>query len=433
MTRELYYDVNKDMDISFGEEYRRRQKTDTFFTANAIRSDERLNRLVDIILNEAIEMEAKDVHINQWSTEGMVEFRLGSDLVPIRRVNKYAVDGLIIVLRNRADVSVENIHALEISGRITHRYAGKDFDIRASFIPATNGQTAVLRILNVTQLGGSVEGLGLPDSVEMELKRVLNLKEGMVILSGGTGSGKTTTLYTSIVHIKNTYEEKKKIYAIEDPVEYRVDGVTQISTDEMRDVTFANALKSILRGDPNVILLGEINDERTAKTAVRSATTGHLMLTTIHANNTLEVRNVLKQLGASPIDLGTALKMVIYQTLQDKLCEHCRIDTTIGVEDKRWVDKNLRVNKDLLVVYERNHEGCEHCHQGVKGQVLLVEMLRANRVYNRGVDETDGDIRKLQDYLLETDGAKYYPLEWDVFKHLENGNIDMNIAYHLID
>ncbi|KLA07071.1 hypothetical protein B4086_5547 [Bacillus cereus] len=431
---ELFYDKEKTMDVSFGEEYRKRQKTDTFFTANAIRADKRLNQLADIILNEAIEMKAKDIHINQWSKEGIVEFRLGNDLVPIRRVHKHAVDGLIIVLRNRAEVSVENIHALEISGRITHTFGGKDYDMRVAFMPATNGQTAVIRILYSSMLNGNIEILGLPDMVKIELERVLKLKEGMVILAGGTGSGKTTTLYTGIVHIQKSTQGKKKIYAIEDPVEYRVDGVTQISTDEIRGVTFATALKSILRGDPNVILLGEINDKSTAFTAVRSATTGHLMLTTIHANNTLEVRNALSQLGANPLDLGTALKMVLYQTLQDRLCPHCKIPEPISVADKRWVDRQLRVNKEMLLVHRRNPNGCKECfYKGVKGQILLVEMLGANRAYNRGVEQTKGDIYKMQDYLLETEGAKYYPLEWDVFKHLEAGNIDMDTAYQLID
>ena len=268
----------------------------------------------------------------------------------------------------------------------------------------------------------------------VELRRVLNLKEGMVILSGGTGSGKTTTLYTSIHEIMERHRRAKKIYAIENPVEYRVDGITQVSTDELRGVTFGNTLKSVLRSDPDVILLGEVNDTGTAAAAVRAATTGHLMLTTLHANNTLEVRNALKQLGASPLDLGTALKLVLYQTLQDKLCPHCRIEDILTVADKKWADSKLRTTKELVVVYKRNHEGCAECnHQGVNGQILLVEMLGANRTYNRGIDTVGEDIYKMQDYLLETDGAKYYPLEWDVFKHLENGNIDMDTAYHLID
>lgn len=430
----LAFDEKGDMDVGFGEEYRKRQNTDTYFTPTTIRSDARLNKLADVILNDAIENRAKDVHINQWSGYGVVEFRVGREIIPVRKIHKYAVDGLITVLRNRAEVSLENIHELEISGRMTHRFGPNDYDIRASFVPAINGQSAVLRILYANTLTGSLDKLGLPDDVALEMKRVLNLKEGMIILSGGTGSGKTTTLYTAIHTIMELYRRTKKVFAIENPVEYRVDGVTQISTDDLRGVTFGSALKSVLRSDPDVILLGEVNDEGTAAAAVRAATTGHLMLTTLHANNTLEVRNALKQLGASPLDLGTALKLVLYQTLQDKLCEHCREEYVLTAKDKGWIDSKLRTTKQLVVVYKKNPDGCKYCnHQGIKGQVLLVEMLGANRTYNKGADETQGDIYKLQDYLLETEGSKYYPLEWDVFQHLEKGNIDMDTAYHLID
>lgn len=427
-------DEQRDMDISFGEEYRGRHKIQTYFTPNTIRADERLNRLADVILNDAIESKAADIHINQWSDKGVVSFRLGNDMVDVRHIHKHAVDGLITVLRHRAEVSLEDIYKPEISGRITHRFGNKDYDIRTSFLPAMHGQSAVLRILYASQLDGHLDALGFPDNMVVTIKRTLNLDEGLVLLTGGTGSGKTTTLYTAIQHIVNEYQKTKSIYAVENPVEYTIDGVVQVSTDELRGVTFGKVLQAFLRSDPNIILVGEVNDDTTASTVVRASSTGHLVFSTIHSNNTLEVYNALLQLGVNPLDLGTALKLVIYQTLQPQLCQSCRIHTPVTVQENKWIKDRLLTNKPLINIYQRNKEGCPECrHKGVKGRVLLAELLEGNRSYKRGIDETNRDLYKLKEYLMSDEYAGFYPLEWDVFRHLEAGNIDMETAYRLIN
>lgn len=243
----------------------------------------------------------------------------------------------------------------------------------------------------------------------------------------------TTTQMTGIKQILVNSEFTSNIMTIENPVEYRLEGVVQSSVNTIHGYTFPVALQTILRQDPDVILVGEINDKVTAQTAIRAATSGHLVFTTVHANNVLEVSNALRQLEVSDIDMGNALRIIIYQTLKDKLCPYCREQSFVNMEQKKWMDSKLLGQPEQATYYKAHEGGCEHCkHKGVLGRVMLTEMVEANFVYRIIKDKHGTNIDAMKHELLNTEGASFYPLEYDVYRHLQEGNISFEDAVSMV-
>lgn len=243
----------------------------------------------------------------------------------------------------------------------------------------------------------------------------------------------TTTQMTGIKQILVDTDFTSNIMTIENPVEYRLEGIIQSSVNTIHGYTFPVALQTILRQDPDVVLVGEINDTVTASTAIRAATSGHLVFTTVHANNTLEVSNALKQLGVSDIDLGNALRIIIYQTLKDKLCPHCREQSFVNMEQKKWLDSKMLGQPEQATYFKAHKGGCEHCqHKGVQGRVMLTEMVEANFVYRIIKDKNGTNIDAMKRELLNTEGASFYPLEYDVYRHLQEGNISFEDAVAMV-
>lgn len=429
----LLYDHSETMDIAFGEWYRRNKNSNAVITPTSIRSDPRLEKLIKVILAEAIEVEATDIQITNRESYGLVRFRVGTKMVDHRKIHKDAMYGLGVVLRSMSDVNIEEINKAQINGRFAYDHGRSRYDVRAAFIPSIGGQTISLRVLYSNRLGGNIDKLGFPDQVSKTLKEVLSLKEGLIFLTGGTSSGKTTTLYTSIRHIINKTGATKNIMTIENPIEYQIDGVEQSQTNDILGYDFAVALQALLRMDPDVILVGEVNDEGTARAAVRAASSGHLVLSTLHTSDTVSVNQVLRYYGISRLDMGNSLQLVINQTLEEKLCPHCRKPRAVTSSELNWMTKRLKTNEQIVTVYEKNPVGCSECQgYGIKGLVLVVEMLDANHVYKKALDDSQEDLDKLKEMLMTREFANFYPKEWDVFRHLQKGNIDMATAKKIL-
>src|SRR5699024_7867308 len=232
-------------------------------------------------------------------------------------------------------------------------------------------------------------------------------------------------------------EHSKNIRTVEDPVEYTVSGVKQSPVNEESGETFSKILQAILRGDPDVILVGEINDAETAKTAIRAVTSGHLVMSTLHTNNTIEVTRVMQQYGANYIDLGNALQLVLNQELEDRLCDTCRVERAVTSSENNWIQKRLGVNDIITVLSEPggevDGEKCKDCEGlGYRGSTLIVEMLEADYAYQRALNKAKDNTFLLERALLEDPDANFYPIGRDVFRHLKAGRIDFNTAKRIM-
>jgi type IV pilus assembly protein PilB len=283
-------------------------------------------RLVDTVIFTALERRASDVHIEARDAEVVVKYRIDGVLVhampPISKEWHSTILSRIKVM-SELDIAERRVPQ---DGRFRVRYKGRFVDFRVSIMPSIHGEDAVLRVLDKETLSEkfhnlSLEVVGFSEEELRKIRRYIREPYGLVLVTGPTGSGKTTTLYAAINEIKS---EEDKIITIEDPVEYQVRGITQIPVNEKKGLTFARGLRSILRHDPDKIMVGEIRDEETAQIAIQSALTGHLVFTTVHANNVTDVIGRFINMGVEPYNFVSALNCIVAQRLVRVVCEHCK-------------------------------------------------------------------------------------------------------------
>jgi len=332
-------------------------------------------RLVDSIIFAALERRASDIHIESRDDSVAVKYRVDGVLQPaLAPLAREHQSTLITRIKVMAELDIAERRVPQ-DGRFRVRYRGRPIDFRVSIMPSINGEDAVLRILDKESLSEKFRSLRLDvlGHSERELKRLRRfIREpyGMVLVTGPTGSGKTTTLYAALSEIKS---EEDKIITIEDPVEYQIRGITQIPVNEKKGLTFARGLRSILRHDPDKIMVGEIRDNETAQIAIQSALTGHLVFTTVHANNVVDVLGRFLNMGVEPYNFVSALNCILAQRLVRLICEPCKrpIETPVelfeesGIKPEEWQD---------VVFYEG--AGCPRCNQtGFRGRTAVGELL----------------------------------------------------------
>ncbi len=332
-------------------------------------------KLVDTILYNAMESRSSDIHIETRERDVQVKFRIDGAL--------YAkVDPIDISFHQTLISRIKVMSELDIAerripqdGRFRVRYKGRTVDFRVSIMPTIFGEDAVIRILDKEQINESFKNLDL-DVVGFDPEDVsrfrLYIKEpyGMVLVTGPTGSGKTTTLYAALNEIRN---DEDKIITIEDPVEYQLRGVAQIAVNEKKGLTFARGLRSILRHDPDKIMVGEIRDNETAQIAINSALTGHLVFTTVHANNVLDVLGRFLNMGVEAYQFVSALNCVLAQRLVRNICAHCKRPTKVSrvLLEESGLDPSL---EHTHTFYEGI--GCIECGgTGYKGRTAICELL----------------------------------------------------------
>ncbi len=332
-------------------------------------------KLVDTIIYNAMESRASDIHIEAGDRDVRVKFRIDGALYS-------KVDPIDIAYHQTLVSRIKVMSELDIAerripqdGRFRVRYKGRTVDFRVSILPAAFGENCVIRILDKEQISEEFKNLSLevvgfdPD----DLRRFrIYIKEpyGMVLVTGPTGSGKTTTLYAALNEIRN---EEDKIITIEDPVEYQLQGIMQIPVNEKKGLTFARGLRSILRHDPDKIMVGEIRDEETAQIAIQSALTGHLVFTTVHANNVIDVIGRFLNMGVEPYNFVSSLNCVLAQRLVRLLCPTCKRQYDPTEEELR--ESGLRPEEVKDRVFLRN-VGCDACnHTGYRGRTAIHELL----------------------------------------------------------
>ena len=332
-------------------------------------------KLVDTIVYNAMESRASDIHIEAGDRDVHVKFRIDGALY--RKVDPIDIayhQTLISRIKVMSELDIAE-RRIPQDGRFRVRYKGRTVDFRVSILPSAFGENCVIRILDKEQISEEFKNLSL-DVVGFDaddLKRFrLYIKEpyGMVLVTGPTGSGKTTTLYAALNEIRN---DEDKIITIEDPVEYVLQGIMQIPVNEKKGLTFARGLRSILRHDPDKVMVGEIRDEETAQIAIQSALTGHLVFTTVHANNVIDVIGRFLNMGVEPYNFVSSLNCVLAQRLVRLLCPTCKRQYQPSPED--LFAAGLRPEDVKERVFFRN-VGCDACnHTGYRGRTAIHELL----------------------------------------------------------
>jgi type IV pilus assembly protein PilB len=332
-------------------------------------------KLVDTIIYNAMESRASDIHIETRDTEVQVKYRIDGALYQ-------KVDPIDLAYHQTLISRIKVMSELDIAerrvpqdGRFRVRYKGRNVDFRVSIMPTVHGEDAVIRILDKEQINEEFKNLDLnvvgfdPEELR-KFRRYIAEPYGMVLVTGPTGSGKTTTLYAALNEIRN---EEDKIITIEDPVEYQLHGITQIPVNEKKGLTFARGLRSILRHDPDKIMVGEIRDEETAQIAIQSALTGHLVFTTVHANNVIDVIGRFLNMGVEPYNFVSSLNCVLAQRLIRMLCPVCR--RAAHPSDTELLESGLRPDEHRTTVFYGN-VGCDACnHTGYRGRTAIHELL----------------------------------------------------------
>ena len=332
-------------------------------------------RLVETIIFTALERRASDIHIEARDTEVAVKYRIDGVLQhamqPIAKEWHSTVLSRIKVLSD-LDIAERRVPQ---DGRFRVKYKGRFIDLRVSIMPASHGEDAVLRVLDKETLSEKFSSLtldvvGFSDNETRRFRRYIREPYGMVLVTGPTGSGKTTTLYAAINEIKS---DEDKIVTIEDPVEYQLRGITQIPVNEKKGLTFARGLRSILRHDPDKIMVGEIRDQETAQIAIQSALTGHLVFTTVHANNVTDVIGRFINMGVEPYNFVSALNCIMAQRLVRVICNNCK-------KPKRYSAEELKeAGLDPVVwgsVTFAEGAGCLECSgTGYHGRTAICELL----------------------------------------------------------
>ena len=332
-------------------------------------------KLVDTTIFNALERRASDIHIESRDQEVAIKYRIDGVLhyamPPIAKDWQSTIISRIKVM-SELDIAEKRVPQ---DGRFRVRYKNRLIDFRVSIMPTIYGEDAVLRVLDKESMSEkfaklSLDVVGFSDADLVKFRRYITEPYGMVLVTGPTGSGKTTTLYAALSEIKN---DEDKIVTIEDPVEYQIKGITQIPVNEKKGLTFARGLRSILRHDPDKIMVGEIRDQETAQIAINSALTGHLVFTTVHANNVLDVLGRFLNMGVEAYQFVSALNCVLAQRLVRTICHHCKrpAKVTRAVLDESGLDPAL---EHTHAFYEGL--GCIECGgTGYKGRMAICELL----------------------------------------------------------
>src|ERR1700685_593094 len=346
-------------------------------------------RLVDTTIFTALERRASDIHLETYDDSLVVKYRSSAvqkhALAPIAREHHRTILSRIKVM-SELDIAERRVPQ---DGRFRVRYKGRLIDFRVSIMPTVHGENAVLRVLDKESMSEkftnlSLDVVGFAEKDLTRFRRYIKEPYGMVLVTGPTGSGKTTTLYAALNEIKS---EEDKIITIEDPVEYQIRGITQIPVNEKKGLTFARGLRSILRHDPDKILVGEIRDAETAQIAINSALTGHLVFTTVHANNVVDVLGRFLNMGVEPYNFVSALNCILAQRLVRQVCDFCVQDVRYneqdllasGLEPAEWRNFNFREGVGCMECGGTGYRGRSAIHELLELDDEIREMLLAKK------------------------------------------------------
>ena len=361
--------------------------------------------VVDDIIAKASEAGASDIHFDPRENSLMVRFRIDGDLRDYTEIPKIYERNLITRIKLIANMNITESR-LPQDGSIKGTIKGINLETRVSTLPTNEGEKCVIRILDYTRSLQGIDALGFNDDNFKKLKKMISEPNGIILITGATGSGKSTTVY-SILQVLN--KKETNIITVEDPIEMNLEGLNQVQVNSEIGLDFATVLRSILRQDPNVILIGEIRDSETAKIAVRASITGHLVLSTIHTNNSLSTIERLLDMNVERYLLSSALSGIISQKLAKMVCPHCRIKEETTPYQKKVF--KLALDKDVDEIYNANPEGCDKCNNGYHGRIAIQEVLMINDEIRNALNEES----------LEKDDLNKLVYKSDVITMLQDG------------
>ena len=334
-------------------------------------------RLVNLMLAEAIDARASDIHVEPLRERITVRFRIDGTLHEVMKPPKNLQMAIVSRIKVLADLDIA-VRLLPQDGRLTVHLPDREVDIRVSTLPTAFGEKVVLRLFDKKAFTREIVNLGLEGTALEGFRRAIHLPYGMILVSGPTGSGKTTTLYSALSEIKNV---AKNLISVEDPIEYHIEGVNQVHANHKVGMTFARALRSILRQDPDVIMVGEIRDAETADIAVKSALTGHLVLSSVHANDAPGTVTRLIDMGVPRYLVGSAVALVMAQRLVRRICERCKESYLADPEQLAPLGDDATVLAGRRLWRGR---GCLACkHTGYLGRTAVFEVVEMSRPMRR--------------------------------------------------
>lgn len=338
-------------------------------------------KMIDYMFRNSIEMRASDIHIEPFEKEIRIRYRIDGELKTVNRLGIESLAPLAARIKILAGLNIAEKRVPQ-DGRIITKVGNNEVDLRVSILPVVNGEKIVIRILNRNSYKVGKEVLGMSEENLAKLKDIISNPHGIVLVTGPTGSGKSTTLYTILSELNS---DNVNIITVEDPVEYTLNGINQVNVNNKAGMTFASGLRSILRQDPDIIMIGEIRDSETAEIAVRSAITGHLVMSTLHTNDAASSITRLVDMGVEPYLVSTSVVGVIAQRLVKKICPNCKEAYEASIYEKRMLigDENAP-----LTLYKG--VGCGHCNNtGYLGRIGVYEIMEITREHRDAINETN--------------------------------------------
>jgi len=347
-------------------------------------------RLVNSFVKQAVKLNASDIHLEPYDKTLRLRFRIDGDLQEIMSIAKSTHQAIIsrIKILGRMDIAEKRIPQ---DGRIEMVIDGRNIDMRISVLPTVYGEKIVIRLLDRSNFAFSKDDLGFTGDNLRRFEEIIKHPHGIILVTGPTGSGKTTTLYSALKELNSI---SRNIITIEDPVEYRLDGINQVQVSNKAGLTFANGLKSILRQDPDIVMVGEIRDAETAKIAVRAAITGHLVLSTMHTNDTASTVTRLTDMGIEPYLVSSSVIGVVAQRLIKKICPECKETYKPTSIDKKILD----IEDNVLL---HRGKGCNKCnYTGYRGRQAVQEIMSVDETIRVLIDER-ASIDKIRKAAIE--------------------------------
>ncbi len=358
------------------------EQTETIDAAAASPDDAPAVKLVNLMLLKALKERASDIHIEPGETAVRVRLRVDGGLYEAMRPPTGMLAPLISRLKIMSSLDIAERYTPQ-DGKFQIRFENRKIDFRVSILPVVGGEKAVLRILDTGSMALKLDSLGYEAKAQLDIKNAIDSAYGMLLLTGPTGSGKSTTLYSCV---KEVATPDINVVTVEDPVEYRMDGINQVPVNPKRGLTFAGALRSILRQDPDVVLVGEIRDQETADIAVKAALTGHLVLSTLHTNDAATTITRLADMGIDPFMISSSLLCVGAQRLARKLCANCRVRLELPAAELLSVGF-LESEIEGLELWGPGSSGCPRCKDGYKGRFAILETLSLSQELKRMIVE----------------------------------------------
>ncbi len=337
--------------------------------------------ILEIILAGALKLSASDIHFEPTENDTRLRYRVDGALLDVTSLPQKAYSLILSRIKLLSSLKINVVDKAQ-DGRFSINIGDTDIEIRTSLIPGAYGESIVLRVLDPENISVPLEDMGMhPRLFEVFLEEIKK-PNGMILTTGPTGSGKTTTLYASL---RKIYDPERKILTIENPIEYHLEGIVQTQTDHKRGYTFSEGLRSALRQDPDVIMVGEIRDEETAEIAINAALTGHLVFSTLHTNNAAGTFPRLIDLGVNDKTISSAVNLSMAQRLVRKLCPHCKEERPLDETEKEIINSVLETVPDNELIKDLQREkvweggGCEECHgTGYKGRIGIFEAIRVD-------------------------------------------------------